>query len=166
MPNGQRREPKQEALREHGALNPKPEQVTDPLFQQDPFFDPRDLVQVKYEMLRRVERDGQAVSQACSAFGLSRPSFYQAQTAFGREGLPGLVAKKRGPRGRHKLTPEVVEFVGQERQQDASLRWSALAERVRKRFGVDIHPRTIERVLGRSKKKPSRAKSDSGTTKP
>jgi transposase len=162
----QDRDGKQEALRKQGALNPKPEQVTDPLFRRDPFFDPRDLVQVKYEMLRQVEQDGHTVSQACSSFGLSRPSFYQAQATFRQEGLPGLVRKKRGPRGRHKLTPEVLEFVAQQRQQEASLRWSALSERIKGRFGIDIHPRTLERVAGGLKKKRQAAKSKSSTAEP
>ena len=40
-------------------------QVRDPLFTSgSPFFDPRDLVQVKYELLRRVRVDGDSVS-AC-----------------------------------------------------------------------------------------------------
>jgi transposase len=157
---------KQEALRKQGALNPKPERVADLLFQQDPFFDPRDLVQVKYEMLRRVDQDGHTVSLACSTFGLSRPSFYQAQATFQQEGLPGLVRKKRGPRGRHKLTPDVLEFIRQERQQEATLRWTALTVKVKKRFGIDIHPRTLERVAGGSKKKRRPAQSKSSTAKP
>ena len=157
---------KQEALRKQGALNPKPERVADPLFQQDPFFDPRDLVQVKYEMLRRVDKDGHTVSLACSIFGLSRPSFYQAQTAFQQEGLPGLVRKKRGPRGRHKLTPEVLEFVRQEKQLETGLHWSVLTGKVKERFGIDIHPRTLERVVGGSKKKRRPAQSKSSTAKP
>jgi hypothetical protein len=44
-----RSDPKGESLREHATLNSHPEQVTDALFQTAPFFDPRDLVQVKYE---------------------------------------------------------------------------------------------------------------------
>jgi hypothetical protein len=43
-------------------LNPSPERVTDELFQE--FFDPRDLVQVKYEMLRRVQTEGQPVGRS------------------------------------------------------------------------------------------------------
>jgi len=35
-------------LRKQGTLNPRPREVTDPLFAKDSFFDPRDLVQVKY----------------------------------------------------------------------------------------------------------------------
>ena len=45
---------KVKALLEEGTLNPNPGKVHDPKFQENEFFDPRDLVQVKYEMLRRV----------------------------------------------------------------------------------------------------------------
>lgn len=166
MAAAQDRDAKKEALRKQGALNPRPELVADPLFQQDPFFDPSDLVQVKYEMLRRVQQDGHTVSLACSVFGLSRPSFYQVQETFRQEGLPGLVRKKRGPRGRHKLTLEVLEFVRQQRQQEASLNWRALSQKVKERFGIEVHPRTIERVAGGSKKKRQAAKSKSSAAKP
>lgn len=44
---------KEQHLRKHGALNIGSEAVTDPLFGDSEFFDPRDVVLVKYEMLRR-----------------------------------------------------------------------------------------------------------------
>src|SRR6516162_6384173 len=91
------------ALRQQGALNPHPEQVTDELFFTNEFFDTRDLLQVKYEMLRRVQNDGQPISRAATAFGFSRPSFYQAQAAFRQGGLPALLPHKRGPKEAHKL---------------------------------------------------------------
>lgn len=69
-------------------------------------FDPRDLVQVKYEMLRRVSAEGHSVVQSAKAFGLSRPSFYQAQAALQREGLAGLLAKKRGRAARTSWAPK------------------------------------------------------------
>ena len=43
--------------KKHGVLHKRLEQVTDELFRQGDFFDPRDLVQVKYEMLRRIYND-------------------------------------------------------------------------------------------------------------
>ena len=52
---------KRQTLRRHGTLNPEPESVTDPLFHGNDFFDPNDLVQVKYEMLRRVRLPFDAV---------------------------------------------------------------------------------------------------------
>jgi len=97
---------------------PRPQDVTDDRFRSGEFFDARDQLQVKYEMLRRVESDGYSVTHAAAAFGFSRPSFYQAQSAFQQGGLPGLVPRKRGPRQAHKLTAEVIEFLRQERQRD------------------------------------------------
>jgi transposase len=145
--------PKLEALRQQRALNRRPGKVTDELFAEDSFFDPRDLVQVKYEMLRRVQAEGKSVTDAAAAFGFSRPSFYQAQSAFGQDGLAGLVPQKRGPKQAHKLTEEVLTFIGQTRQQDPSVRFGELARIIHQRFGTMVHPRSIERALLRHQKK-------------
>ena len=50
----ERKRTKLDALIEEGTLNPQPEKVSDPKFKPGDFFDPRDAVQVKYELLRRV----------------------------------------------------------------------------------------------------------------
>lgn len=144
---------KRRTLQQQGALNPRPKTVRDELFLEDEFFDPRDLVQVKYEMLRRVRTDGQSVSDAAANFGFSRPSFYQAQFAFEQDGLAGLVPRKRGPKQAHKLTEEVLTFVGEVRQKEPSIRLSDLVKRIQERFGTKVHPRSIERSLLRHQKK-------------
>lgn len=149
-----RKDPKAEALRRQGSLHPHPEKVQDALFRDRAFFDPRDLVQLKYEMLRRVEGDGQSVTGAARSFGLSRPTFYQAQRAFTAEGLPGLLPKRRGPRSRHKLTESVLAFVDAERVADPALSTAALVGRIESRFGLRVHPRSLERALAQRKKKP------------
>ena len=140
---------KETALRALGTLHPRPQRVVDELFQQGDFFDPRDLVQVKYEMLRRVRVDGRSVTDAVSDFGFSRPTYYQAERAFRSEGLPGLVPKKRGPKAAHKLTDEVLDYVEKIVGQDASLKAAALRERIAKRFGLTVHARSVERALAR-----------------
>ncbi len=156
MPRSKQRGPaKLDALRQTGTLHPHPQLVTDPLFQGHPFFDARDLMQVKYEMLRKVEVDGAPVSAAATAFGLSRPSFYQAQSAFQQGGLAGLAPQKRGPRRAHKLSAEVLEFLGQLRIVQPEVRYEEMAERVRERFGIVANPRSIERRLRRGQKKTS-----------
>jgi transposase len=127
--------------------------VTDPLFQGQPFFDSRDLLQVKYEMLRKVDIDGVPVSTAATAFGLSRPSYYQARSAFEHGGLAGLTPQKRGPRRAHKFSAEVLELLGQLRAERPEIRYDELAERVRERFGVAVNPRSIERHLRQVQKK-------------
>lgn len=146
-------DPKTDALRRHGALNPHPENVTDPLFEGSDFFDARDLVQVKYEMLRRVRIEQRPITESAAAFGFSRPSFYQAQASFELAGLSGLLPKKPGPRRSHKLNADVVEFLEQLQRDEPSLRSPELADRVLERFGRKVHPRSIERALTRPKKK-------------
>jgi len=146
-------DPKTEALRQRGCLNPHPEKVTDPLFSESAFFDARDLVQVKYEMVRRVESDGQTVSDSAAAFGFSRPSFYQAQSLLQSGGLEALVPQKPGPRRAHKLSPSVMRFIERLQSQDPSLNATELAERIREHFGLQVHPRSIERAVARQEKK-------------
>jgi transposase len=148
-----RRDGKIEALRAQGALHPHPETVHDPLFGSHEFFDPRDLVQVKYEMLRRVDIDGQSVTRTTEAFGCSRPTFYQAHAAFKAQGLPGLVPRKRGPHGAHKLDPAVMAFVDGVRTDDPTHSIPDLLAQIRRRFGVAVHRRTLERALQREEKK-------------
>lgn len=149
MSQAKRGEPKADALREQGTLNPRPERVTDELFHHSDFFDPKDLPLVKYEMLRRVSREGDAIARAAAAFGLSRPSFYEAQAAFAAAGLAGLLPKKRGRRGAHKLKAGVMDFINEVRAKDPTVTASALVPLVKKRFGVDVHPRSVDRALAR-----------------
>ena len=144
---------KLEALRQQGTLNPRPGDVTDELFAQHSFFDPRDLVQVKYEMLRRVESQGKSVTDSAAAFGFSRPSFYQAQAAFQQVGLAGLVPRKRGPKQAHKLTDAVLDFIRETRHTDPSMQAGTLARLIHQRFGITVHPRSIQRALLRHQKK-------------
>ena len=147
-----RSDPKSDALRQQGCLHPHPEKITDELFASGEFFDPHDLLQVKYEMLRRVRVDGHSVSQSAERFGLSRPSYYQAQKAYEKGGLPALLPKKPGPRQAHKLSEEVVEALTAE----PALSPQELVQLVEERFGISVHRRSIERALARQEKKQRR----------
>ena len=141
------------ALRRHHALNPRPDAVSDPAFGSgDPFFDRRDLVQVKYEMLRRAREEGQPVSRAAAAFGFSRPSFYAARASFEAAGLPGLVPRRPGPRRAHKLSEPIVEALAAEVAADPSLGSAELARHRGGRFGIRVHRRSVERALARRKR--------------
>lgn len=145
-------DPKEEALRASRGLNPRPDAVSDPEFAGSEFFDARDLVQVKYEMLRRARQDGSTVSDAAAAFGFSRPSFYEAEAAFETAGLPGLLPKRPGPRRAHKLSEAVVERLEQVVAADPAPSSAELVELVRSEFGLQVHPRSVERALARRPK--------------
>jgi transposase len=145
--------PKLRALLESGTLNPSADAVADPAFARSQFFDPHDLVQVRYEMLRRVRTEGQSVTQAVTQFGVTRPTFYKAQADFDRDGLVGLLPAKRGPHGPHKITDEVQAFIEQQRLADPALDGPALAHLIEQHFDLAVHRRTVERALVRTKKK-------------
>lgn len=148
---------RQEALTGQGALHRHPDKVRDPLFHESAFFDPHDLVQVKYEMLRRVRTTASSVSDAADAFGFSRPAFYQAREAFERAGLPGLLPRKRGPRGPHKLTEEILAVLAARKREDGSaVPARELAAQLEQGFGITAHPRSIERGLARFREKKKR----------
>ena len=144
-----RNDTKTQALAASRTLNPRPERVTDPAFGPGGFFDPADLAQVKYEMVRRVSVDGAPVTATAAAFGYSRPSYYQAAAALAESGLDGLVPARPGPRGGHKLTEQVLAWAEQQLAADPALKPAGLAGPIAGEFGVRVHPRSVERALAR-----------------
>ena len=138
---------KRQALQASGTFNPRHSQVRHPLFQDSDFFDPQDLLQLKYESLRAVQKDQYSMARVASEFGLSRPTLYQAQAHFAAGGLEGLLPAKRGPRQAHKLTPAVLQYVQRLWAADPQLKAGQVARRVRQRFRVKVHPRTLEKAL-------------------
>jgi len=151
MPKPPPSDPKPEILLTQGVLNTRP--VQDPLFQESDFFDSRDLVQVKYEMLRRVEQEGHSVRQTAADFGFSRPAFYKIQAEFAQAGIAGLLPRKRGPRAAHKLTGEVLAFIDAIRQSGQAQTTPEVLARVEKHFGLRVHRRSVERALRRRRVK-------------
>jgi transposase len=143
---------KETALAETRTLSPRPEAVRDQPFVSSEFFDARDLVQVKYELVRRVRVDGAPVTDAAAAFGFSRPSYYEAAAAVDRHGLGGLVPAKPGPRRAHKLTDEVIAYARQLREADPGMRSARLADAIATKFAIRVHPRSVERALARAER--------------
>ena len=139
-------------LKNDGVLNPNPETVSDELFQNNEFFDPNDLVQVKYEMIRKVEKEKCSVSEASNNFGFSRPSFYHAKSSLETEGIRGLIPKQRGPKDGHKITDEIVRYILKTIEKNGPYKSEELTKIVKNKFKLEVHPRTIERAIGRKKK--------------
>ncbi len=147
-------DPKEQALAQTHTKNPHQDTVRDPLFSGgDPFFDRRDLLQVKYEMLRAVEKDRRSVTDAAESFGLSRTAFYQSRETFRQEGLAGLVREKPGPRSGHKLTEEIVAHLDALRKDNPGLTWGDLTRAAEERFGLRVHVRSVMRALAPAEKK-------------
>jgi transposase len=154
MAKREKADQKTQELKRTGTFNSHADAVADPLFKENPFFDSRDLLQVRYEMLRRHSAEGLSILDAARVFGVSRPTFYQSQAAFNKTGLGGLLPKQRGPKGGHKISNEVLDYVRNLKESEPALTTMQCVQSVKQYFGIAIHRRSLERALLRSKKKP------------
>src|SRR5260370_5454218 len=147
-----KRNTKAERLKALKSFNRHPERVRAAGFQTGSFSDPKVLVQVKHEMLRHVKQEGASKADSAALFGLSRPAFYQAEAALDSEGLAGLLPRRRGPKGAHKLTAQIMGFIERRQAQDPHIHARALAGEIKAELNLSVHPRSIERALARKKK--------------
>src|ERR1700730_15668308 len=147
MAKARKPDPKRQARAKDCAFKPHPESIRDALFTGNPFFDAKDIVQVRYEMVRRHRVDGVAISEASTNFGVSRPTFYKALTPLQKPGLLGLLPSQRGPKDGHKISAEVVAFVGDLRAASPELTTSQCLKEIEARFGIKVHRRSLERAL-------------------
>lgn len=145
---------KKKALLASGTLNPHPEAVRSDLFKTE-FFDPCDLAQVKYEMLRAHKVDEDPVAETCRQFGFSRETFYRIERAFHELGFCSFLPAKRGRKGPIKLKGEVLEFALAKQKEDPDLDPGRLADLIRERYGIPIHRTTVLRGMKKKQRSPT-----------
>ena len=150
MPNNDQ---KSDRLRVSGTLNRNPDRIQASIFRQDDFFDPRDLLQVRYEMVRSSETT--TLAKVAADFGVSVPTCVRFRRRFRDGGLQALLAKPRGPRKPHKVTEEILAFIETYRRVNGSVGARRLVPVIAARFGVQLHPRSITKALERVKKNSS-----------
>ena len=78
-------------------------------------------------------------------------TYYQAKADFEQAGIAGLVPKKRGPRGPHKIQSDVLAFLRTRLVPGEPIRARELARLIQQEFGLAVHPRTIERAISGKK---------------
>ena len=184
MPKKPPPDPKSLFLRQQGCLNPHSEGVTDELFQSREFFDPRDLVQeglvveeetadgcraeAKEDEQQRERPDEQGAAREnprvdTLALGPELHARHRRQVAGADAGLGGEIGQGGGRPAERLAVPvapggeEEVGVVGPlspVEVDDPSLRLAALVSRIQERYGIAVHPRSIERALVRGQKKP------------
>lgn len=148
---------KKEFLSKEGILNPKPERISNNLFLTKAFFDPLDLPQVQYEMLRKARVEEIPVIEACRQFGFSREYFYRLERNFMERGYMSLLGAPMGRRPIIALNQEIVNFIVHRKIEDLSLSGEALRIEILSRYKVNCSRRTVERIVeqvGLGKKKP------------
>ena len=107
-------------------------------------------------MLRRASVEKASVTEVSEEYGVSRPTYYQAKADFDESGIAEVVPRKRGPRGPHKIQGEVSAFLRAQISPGEPIRARELAKSLQKEFGLDVHPRTIERAVGEKQRRVER----------
>jgi transposase len=141
------RHSKRAFLEAAGALHPHPERVRAGPFLSHRFFDPRDKVQVKYEMVRAHAVEREPIARVARTFGVTRETVYATSRRLARRGLLGLADQKRGRKGPVKVTPAIRDFAVSAKRRDPTLASQTLAEQIATEFGVIVHRKTVERLL-------------------
>ncbi len=144
-------DPKVMSLEASGTRNRHPERIRSRRFQDGGFFDPRDLLQVRYEMVRST---GNAPLAAVAAeFGVSVPTCVRIRRNFREGGLQALVPRRRGPRRAHKVSDEILDFIAAFRSEHGPVGARRLVPVIEERFGVSLHSRSINKALERQRSK-------------
>ena len=142
---------KKDYLLGNGTYNKSHKKVKSKKFIENDFFDPTDMIQVKYEMLKEVTKNGKSISEAATDFGFSRTAFYHIKEVFDKKGLIGLAPEKKGPKNPYKLTSEIQRDIDDCISENPMISSSEITKRVNSNKDVNISKRTVERY--RSKKK-------------
>lgn len=142
---------KTDELKANGSYNAKHTQVRAEHFKTGIFFDPEDLIQVKYEMLRSVSSGECTVSRASELYGLSREAFYNNRKAYEAGGLQALVPKKTGPKGAHKLTASGCNFIDSYLAGHPNASASEVNRKMQEATDIHVHNRTVERYLSKKR---------------
>ena len=116
------------------------------------FYDPRDIVQVKYEMIREAQDSGRTIRDVAEDFGFSRTAYYAIKEDFDANGMLAFIPEKKGPRRQYKLTEQLREFVDEYAAGHPKARAAEIVGAIMSERGVEISKRTVERYT--AKKKP------------
>ena len=142
---------KVDILKKNGTYNAESGSVKADDFLHGIFFDPNDLVQVKYEMLRSVEKKEFSISEAAEKYGLSRQTYYVNKSAFENGGLAALMPKKTGPKEGFKLKDEGRRFIDNYLSEHPGASPHEVNTAMAAGTGIAVHDRTVARYLSKKR---------------
>jgi len=140
---------KQEILLKNRTFNRNYGKVTEKRFTSDEFYDPQDLVQVKYEMLRTANESKRSINEISGKFGFSRAAFYKIKASYEKEGISAFILNNSGSKKARKLTVEYQDFIDSYLMQNPNVSSGEIATILKQERGLNISKRTVERYRSR-----------------
>lgn len=143
---------KKETLLGNGSFNKNYSKVKKAKFLEDSFYDPMDIIQIKYELIQDAKDARGGIEKITSDYGYTRASYYLIKAAFEKGGLAALAPGKTGPKTPYKLTLERQEHIERYISENPSANSAEVVADLLGSKGIKISKRTVERY--RRKKKP------------
>lgn len=140
---------KTDILKSNGTYNINSASVRAENFQHGIFFDPCDLIQVKYEMLRCVERKELSISEATKRYGFSRQTYYSLKAAVEEGGIMALIPQKTGPKNNFKLIEEGQLFIDAYLRKHPEANSHEINAALEESTGIAVHDRTVDRYISK-----------------
>lgn len=140
---------KEERLKESNTYNPKCDKVTACDFIENEVMDSRDLLQVRYEIVRAIEYDNKPVKEICSEFGVSASTARRYVRNLKEGGLIALVPEQKGPSGPTKLSKDAADFIDTYLKNNPKASGGKVHNALENRLHPGISKRTVERYLSK-----------------
>ena len=141
---------KVEHLRATHTYNEQHDKVTDELFANSELFDPRDLLQVRYEIVRAVGR-GESPEKVAARFGVSGMTARRYAGRMGEGGLSALLPARKGPGGPRALGAAGEEFVDAYVEGHPGASGREVHEALEAALAPGVSQRTVERRIALTK---------------
>ena len=147
---------KEEHLRATQTFNTNYAKINDPIFQRSGIMDPRDLLLVRFELVRSLELDGKPIEEVCSQYGISPCTARRYVRDMKERGLIALVPEKRGPNGPSVMTDEIANYIDKYLTDHPKASAGKVYQSLVDAKKVTIGKRTVERYISSKKGKGGR----------
>ena len=133
------------------------DKVTEPRFLDSDLFDPKDLLQVRYEMVRSIKEGVITLDEVPSKYGVSAMTAKRCVSSLEKGGIIALVPERKGPKGPSSLDDESLRFIDSYIAEHPKASGRKVHDALEAEKHVGVSKRTVERYLSSKKAKGGRA---------
>ena len=142
---------KEEWLKETRTFNRNHDKINDNLFAESDMLDARDLLQVRYEMVRAVKIDKSSATEVAQRFGVSESTLNRNIRALNEGGVIALIPESKGPKGQYSLDEDELKFIDSYLEAHPDATGGQVYSALLKEKQSTVSKRTVERHLASKK---------------
>ena len=149
---------KEAFLKANHTFNFRNDKVIASRFIESDLYASRDLLQVRYELVRSIEEGDIALDEVPDKYGVSSVTAKRYVRSFKEGGMIALVPEQKGPKGPSSLDDEALRFIDSYIAEHPKASGRKVHEALESERHLGISKRTVERYLSSKKAKGGRRK--------